>query len=184
MVVAGDHANNDMAGDDEDSWKSMFVASGYFDSVDCQIEGLGRIADVEAIYVEHTGAVIGGETLEDGLYKAEFNTDSSMFHVNEACNGLGDLTVKDGKMVIHVSLVSKKIVNLYPGLAEDAKKDGAVLLQPTTDTVTYSDGDTEEVYGFDIPVPALNAEFDLAIIGESGKWYDHKVSVSNPVPAN
>ena len=59
MVVAGDHANNDMAGDDEDSWKSMFEASGYFDSVDCQIAGLGRIADVEAIYVEHTGAVIG-----------------------------------------------------------------------------------------------------------------------------
>ena len=59
MVVAGDHANNDMAGDDEDSWKSMFEASGYFDSIDCQIAGLGRIADVEAIYVEHTGAVIG-----------------------------------------------------------------------------------------------------------------------------
>lgn len=59
MVVAGDHANNDMAGDDEDSWKSMFEASGAFDSVDCQIAGLGRIADVQQVYVEHTGAVIG-----------------------------------------------------------------------------------------------------------------------------
>ena len=184
MVVAGDHANNDMAGDDEDSWKSMFVASGNFESVDCQIAGLGRIEAVEALYVEHTGAVIGGEKLEDGLYKAEFKTDSSMFHVNEACNGMGELTVKDGKMVIHISLVSKKILNLYPGLAEDAKKDGAVLLEPTVDSVTYSDGMTEEVYGFDVPVPALDREFDLAIIGEAGKWYDHKVSVSNPVPAN
>ena len=53
MVVAGDHANNDMAGDDEDSWKSMFVASGYFESVDAQISGLGRIGDVQKLYVAH-----------------------------------------------------------------------------------------------------------------------------------
>ena len=58
MVVAGDHANNDMAGDDEDSWKSQFVASGNFDNVDCQIEGLGRIAAVEDLYVAHTKAAI------------------------------------------------------------------------------------------------------------------------------
>ena len=58
MVVAGDHANNDMAGDDEDSWKSQFVASGDFDNVDCQIEGLGRIVAVEDLYVAHTKAAI------------------------------------------------------------------------------------------------------------------------------
>ena len=58
MVVAGDHANNDMAGDDEDSWKSMFEASGEFDEVDCQIEGLGRIDAVEQLYVEHTQEAI------------------------------------------------------------------------------------------------------------------------------
>ncbi len=58
MVVAGDHANNDMAGDDEDSWKSMFEASGDFDEVDCQIEGLGRIDAVEQLYVAHTQAAI------------------------------------------------------------------------------------------------------------------------------
>ena len=58
MVVAGDHANNDMAGDDEDSWKSQFDASGAFDSIDCQIEGLGRIEAVEDLYVEHTKAAI------------------------------------------------------------------------------------------------------------------------------
>ena len=58
MVVAGDHANNDMAGDEEDSWKSMFTASGNFDSIDTQIEGLGRIADVEAVYVAHTAAAM------------------------------------------------------------------------------------------------------------------------------
>ena len=120
--------------------------------------------------------------LADGVYTADFDTDSSMFHANEACDGKGTLTVQDGEMTIHVSLVSKTILNLFPGLAEDAQKDGAVLLQPTTDTVTYSDGLSEEVYGFDIPVPALDTEFDLGLIGKKGVWYDHKVSVSNPEP--
>lgn len=122
--------------------------------------------------------------LPDGVYTAEFSTDSSMFHVSEACDGKGTLTVKDGVMTIHISLGSKKILNLYPGLAEDAAKDGAVLLEPTTDTVTYSDGMTEEVYGFDVPVPAIGEEFDLALIGTKGKWYDHKVKVSDPVAAD
>ena len=54
MVVAGDHANNDMAGDDDDSWLSMFKASGKFDSVDTQITGLGEIKDIQQIYVNHT----------------------------------------------------------------------------------------------------------------------------------
>ena len=58
MVVAGDHANNDMAGDDDDSWKSMFVASGAFDSVDTQVEGLGGIKAIQDVYVAHTAAVI------------------------------------------------------------------------------------------------------------------------------
>ena len=119
--------------------------------------------------------------LADGVYTAEFHTDSSMFHVNEACDGKGKLTVENGQMTIHISLASTHIVNLYVGLAEDAAKDGAELLQPTTDTVTYSDGTTEEVYGFDVPVPALDEKFDLALLGTKGKWYDHKVSVTNPV---
>lgn len=119
--------------------------------------------------------------IADGTYVAKFTTDNSMFHVNEANQDLGILTVTDGKMTIHVSLQSKKIVNLYPGLADDAQKDGAELLEPTTDTVTYSDGYTDEVYGFDIPVPALDEEFDVALLGSKGKWYDHKVIVSDPV---
>ena len=196
MVVAGDHANNDMAGDDDDSWKSQFLASGAFDTVTCQIGGLGGIPAIEQIYVEHTAAVIGAPTgttssdstseanadaLENGTYAADFTTDSSMFHVNEAEDGKGVLTVKDGQMTIHVSLASENILNLFPGSAEDAKKDGAVLLQPTKDTVKYSDGTEEVVNGFDIPVPALDEEFPLALIGKKGNWYDHMVKVSNPV---
>ena len=120
--------------------------------------------------------------LADGVYLADFNTDSTMFHANEVCEGKGTLTVKDGKMTIHVSLASTSILNLYPGLAEDAQKDGAELLQPSKDELTYPDGLKETVNGFDIPVPALDQEFDVALIGKKGKWYDHKVSVSNPVP--
>ena len=58
MVVAGDHANNDMAGDEEDSWKNMFLGAG-FEEVLCQIEGMGRIPAIEEVYVQHTGALIG-----------------------------------------------------------------------------------------------------------------------------
>ena len=132
---------------------------------------------------EDTGSETPAVSLEDGVYTAEFDTDSGMFHVSEACDGKGTLTVQDGAMTIHVSLASKNIVNLYPGLAEAAQKEGAEVLEPTTDSVTYSDGITEEVYGFDIPVPALDEEFDLALLGTKGTWYDHKVIVSNPEPA-
>jgi len=119
--------------------------------------------------------------LEDGIYLAEFNTDSSMFRVNETLDGKGTLTVKDGKMTIHVTLLSKKILQLYYGLAEDAQKEGAAVREPVVDVVTYSDGLSEEVFGFDVPVPYLDEEFDVALVGTKGTWYDHKVSVSNPV---
>jgi len=200
MVVAGDHANNDMAGDDEDSWKSQFEASGAFDKIDTQIAGLGEIDAIQQIYVDHTKAAIeslgdsvstsataevsDASSLTDGTYSVAFNTDSSMFHVNEANNGRGVLTVKDGKMTIHISLVSKKIVNLFAGTAADAAKDGAAVLEPTTDKVTYEDGTVEEVYGFDVPVESLDKEFDLAVLGTKGEWYDHKVSVSDPQAQN
>ena len=191
MVVAGDHANNDMAGDDDDSWKSQFVASGNFESVDCQIAGLGEIDAIQQIYAAHTKAAIDSlgdiattasadsDVLADGTYSAKFDTDSSMFHVNEAYDGRGTLTVKNGKMTLHIVMPSQNIVNLFLGTAEDAQKDGAKLIQPTTEEVTYSDGSKEEVYAFDVPVEALDQEFDLALIGTKGKWYDHKVSVSD-----
>lgn len=137
-----------------------------------------KTTETEAVSAEKTD-----KALEDGIYMAEFDTDSNMFHVNEAKDGKGVLTVKDGEMTIHVSLVSKSIVNLFFGASEDARKEGAEVLEPTTDEVTYSDGYTEEVYGFDIPVPAIDQEFDVALLGKKGKWYDHKVSVSAPVPA-
>ena len=78
MVVAGDHANNDMAGDDEDSWKSQFVASGNFENVDTQIAGLGRIEAVEQLYVDHTKAAIDsiGSTDESADSDAAADTEA------------------------------------------------------------------------------------------------------------
>ena len=147
----------------------------------CGCTSSGTATASEAGSGESTASGIG---LENGTYTATFTTDSSMFHVNDANEGKGLLTVTDDGATIHVSLVSKKVVNLYPGLAEDAQKEGAVLLEPTVDTVIYSDGTSEEVYGFDVPVPALDEDFDLALLGEKGTWYDHKVSVSDPKPGD
>lgn len=122
-------------------------------------------------------------TLADGVYTVEFQTDSSMFHLNESCEGRAVLTVKEGGMTVHVPLVSKSIVNLFPGTAQEARAaGGSAWLNPVTETVTYSDGYTEEVYAFDVPVPAVGVEFSLALIGTKGKWYDHMVSVTDPQP--
>ena len=120
--------------------------------------------------------------LADGVYTADFNTDSSMFHTNETCDGKGVLTVQNGQMSIYVTLAGKGIVNLFPGTAEDAQKPGAEWLQPTLETVHYSDGTTDEANAFLIPVPYLDEEFDVALVGKKGTWYDHKVSVSDPQP--
>ena len=140
------------------------------------------VAATAATPTQETEPALSAKVLPDGEYTVDFETDSGMFRANEACNGKGTLTVKDGIQTLHVSLQSKKIVNLYPGTADQAQQDGAVWLEPTVDTVTYSDGLSEEVFGFDIPVASVGQEFDLALIGTKGVWYDHKVSVQNPMP--
>ena len=76
MVVAGDHANNDMAGAEEDSWKSMMEASGAFDSVDAQIAGLGGIEAVQELYVAHTKAAIDSLGADES-FEAEETEDTA-----------------------------------------------------------------------------------------------------------
>lgn len=141
-------------------------------------------AIILALVIAMALTACGGDTsstLEDGTYTVTFTSDTpAMFHINESLNDEATLTVADGKMTVHITLQSKRIVNLYPGTAEDAQKDGAEILQPTEDEVTYSDGYKDTVYGFDVPVPALDEEFDLALVGKKGNWYDHKVVVSSP----
>ena len=195
MVVAGDHANNDMAGDDEDSWKSLFESKGVFNSVECQIEGLGSIEALQDLYVSHINDALEKDpivmednsdnkaALEDGKYSAKFETDSGMFKINETKEGRGILTVKDGKMTMEIVLSGDGIVGLYEGLAKDAKNDEENRINFSPVTVTYDDGSEEEVNSFVIDVPVLDEEFDLALIGKKNKWYDHKVIVSDAKPA-
>ena len=138
----------------------------------------------ESAAAEDASASAAAEgALAPGTYTVKFTTDNSMFHINEALDNMATLTVaENGEMTVHVVLQSKKIVNLYPGLKEDAQKEGAVILEPTPEEVTYSNGDTDEVYAFDVPVPVLEEPFDCALLGEKGTWYDHKVTVSDPQP--
>ena len=197
MVVAGDHANNDMAGDEEDSWKSMFAASGHFDSVDCQIAGLGSIESVQALYVAHTAAAMEEEqtsaaasdpqqvvtgALADGIYTVDVETDPGMFKLNEAMEGKGTLTVENGKMTVHFTLSGKGFNKLFLGSAEDAQKEDAAVIDCVEDTVNYSDGTTDTANGFDVEVAELDADIAVAAMGKkSGNWFDHTIRVSNPV---
>lgn len=182
VMLFGGCGNNNNA-QESDSTVNATVEENAEESSETVSEALPRESAEDRAESSET-AKQNQDTVEapDGIYTAEFKTDSSMFRVNETCEGKGTLTVENGEMTIHITLGSKKILNLYLGLAEDAAKEGAELLLPTKDTVTYSDGMTEEVHGFDVPVPILEREFDLALIGTKGKWYDHRVSVSNPVP--
>lgn len=140
-------------------------------------------SSAESTSTESTEGETSEAQREDGVYLADFNTGSNMFHANPDKNdGKGILTVKDGKMTIHVVLNSKNIVNLFLGTSEEAQQDGAELLEPVAETVDYSDGTSEEVYAFDIPIPGIDEEFPMALIGTKQKWWDHTVSVTNPVP--
>ncbi len=141
------------------------------------------LAVLTAVLLAACGSEATESGLADGSYTADFITDSTMFHVNEAMEGKCALTIQDGVMTAHIVMPSQKIVNLFLGTAADAAKDGAELIDPTVESVTYSDNTTEDVYAFDFPVPALEEDFQIAILGTKGKWYDHVVSLQNVVPA-
>lgn len=120
--------------------------------------------------------------LADGVYTVTVDTDSSMFHINEALEGKGTLTVVDGKMVVHMTLAAKGISKMFVGSAEDAAKEGAAVIDFTEDSVTYSDGFTDTAYGFDVPVDVLDAPIAVATFGKKSEtWKDHTITVSNPV---
>ena len=152
--------------------------------------GSGGTADTETAANDagqaDDGARDNGSGLEDGVYIVDFHTDSTMFHLNEMSEGQGVLTVEDGAMTVHVTLVSHSIVHAYYGTAEEAaaaEEAGEALIDPTFDIVDYNDGtEPEEVHGYDLPVPAVDTDYTVAIIGTHGNWYSHTVSVTDPVP--
>ncbi len=176
MVVAGDHANNDMAGDEEDSWKSQFEAAGY--EVECLLSGLGESEEIRELYVQHAKEAeelvtepaknpvsdrtdIPGSELKDGEYEITVESSSSMFRI-EHCT----LTVKDGEMTADMTMGGTGYLYVYPGSIEDAEKADEKEYIPFEEA---SDG----THHFTIPVSALNAKIPCAAYSKRKEiWYD------------
>lgn len=195
MVVAGDHANNDMAGDEEDSWKSQFEAQGV--EVECVIRGLGEFEDIQAIYVEHVQEAIdsleGGEAasaeseadieasdstpilasqIKDGTYEIEVSSSSSMFRVVKA-----ELQVANGEMEAVLTLSGTGYEKLYMGTGEEAAAD-------SDDACIYYVEDADGAYTYTVPVEALDQDTDVAAWSiKKQEWYDRVlVFQSNLIP--
>ena len=188
MIVAGDHANNDMAGDEEDSWKSIFTAAGL--EVSCEVKGLGELTAVQDLLIAHAkdakplgetgidvepnpGNAAAAETektpepedkgLADGVYTIDVDCEQSMFKI-DSC----ELTVKDGKMTAALTLGSTSFDKMITGTANAAKVnasaavDGAVSGEKTT---------------FTLPVEALDKALDFAAHSvRKDAWYDRTLT--------
>ena len=198
MIVAGDHANNDMAGDEEDSWKSIFTAAGF--EVQCEVKGLGELTAVQDLLVAHakdaktlgeTGINVepnpengkadaapaepagdaGAKTLADGVYSIEAASDSKMFRVT-ACT----LTVKDGKMTAVITLGGTGYDQMYVGTKAEAEKASEGLIDYVADA--------EGAYTFTVPVEALDTELAYAAHAvKSGNWFDRVLTFDSSTAA-
>ena len=191
MIVAGDHANNDMADEnDEESWYSVFSAAGF--SVECQINGLGEIEAVQQLLVEHaknarplndTGitsqpnpenpdneeleneaeAPAKTEALADGVYTIEVECEQSMFRI-DSC----ELTMKDGEMTAALTLGSTSFDKMFVGTANAAK-----LAQEGVVDAVEADGKTT----FALTVAALDQALDYAAHSvKNDTWYDRTLT--------
>ncbi|MBQ9631699.1 MAG: sirohydrochlorin cobaltochelatase [Lachnospiraceae bacterium] len=188
MVVAGDHANNDMAGDDEDSWKSAFEKAGY--EVECVLEGLGQLPEVRSIYAAHAQAAaeekgadaavasseemaevvdvvdenavpVPGSALKDGSYEIDVDSSSSMFRI-EKC----EITVKDGAITATMTMGGTGYRYVYPGTGVEAVAADEAAYIPYEET-------SEGKHTFTVPVEALDAGVPLAAFSDKKeKWYD------------
>jgi len=180
MVVAGDHANNDMAGTEEDAWLAMFNASGKFESVEAQIEGLGRIEAIQQIYAEHvkdamesksenkteeeTKSVVETTELTDGSYNIEVESSSSMFKIEKA-----ELTIAGEEMTAIITLSGTGYSKLYMGTAEEAQAAAE------EDYIAFVE-DADGAYTYTIPVEALDQPIDCAAFSKKKEeWYDRQI---------
>ena len=176
MVVAGDHANNDMAGDEDGAWKKEFEKAGF--EVTTLIRGLGENEDIRKLYVKHAKEVIeSGESLEgaggkqsdgvikvsdlnDGTYEIDVDSSSEMFNIEEC-----ELTVKDGEATAKMIMSGTGYLYVYMGTETDAdraeKKD-----------YIYFEKEEDGRHSFTVPVEALNEEVDCAAFSKKReKWY-------------
>lgn len=183
MVVAGDHANNDMAGDEEDSWKTVLTNEGY--NVTCVIEGLGQIPAIQDMYTAHmedamkadvafepvvadvteTAAIAEAGELADGTYGITVESSSSMFKIEHA-----ELIVADGEMSAVLTLSGTGYSKLFMGTAEEA---GAASEDACIAYVENADGE----YTYTIPVAELDAPIDCAAYSKKKEeWYDRQLT--------
>ena len=180
MIVAGDHANNDMAGDGEDSWKSVFTAAGF--QVECEINGLGELEAIQQLLAAHAGEakpldetgihvepnpenVKPSEAAApaDGVYTVEVTCKESMFKI-AGC----ELTIADGKMTAALTLGSASFDRMFPGSAAAAAAGGEGAVEAVTDGETAT---------FTLPVSALDQELGFAAHSvRKDTWYDRSLT--------
>ncbi len=180
MIVAGDHANNDMAGDGEDSWKSVFTAAGF--QVTCEINGLGELEAIQQLLAAHAGEAkpldetgihvepnpgnvkpAGTAAPADGVYTVEVTCKESMFKI-AGC----ELTIADGKMTAALTLGSASFDRMFPGSAAAASAGGEGAVEAVTDGETAT---------FTLPVSALDQELGFAAHSvRKDTWYDRTLT--------
>ncbi len=166
MIVAGDHANNDMAGE-EDSWRAAFEGAGY--QVECLVRGLGELEEVQQLLTEHAQAAVReaetvpvtADSLNEGTWPVTVESSSSMFKV-VSC----DLTVKDGKMSAEMTMSGQGYLYVYMGTGAQAEKASQA------DYIPFAE-DGSGAHTFTVPVEALDKEIDCAAFSKKKEqWYD------------
>lgn len=191
MIVAGDHATNDMAGDEDDSWKSVFEDAGY--DVECVLRGMGEYAGIRQLFVDHAFAAmsqdsvtaedpvsspasaqpLSADQIADGTYDITVDSSSSMFKVVKC-----QLTVADGTMNAVITMSGQGYGKLFMGTGEQA-------LSASEDQYIPSAEDADGAKTFTVPVEALNTEIDCAAWSiNKEQWYDRVlVFRSDNIPA-
>ena len=196
MIVAGDHANNDMAGGEADSWKSVFTAAGF--QVDCQINGLGELEEIQQLLAAHAGeakplgetgiavqpnpesakpaggdkaeAPSAGSALADGVYAVTVDCKESMFKI-DSCT----LTVKDGRMTAALTLGSASFDRMMAGTAAQANVDASAAVEGAE-----SGGKVT----FILEVEALDQELSFAAHSvKKDAWYDRHLTFRSETAA-
>ena len=115
--------------------------------------------------------------LADGVYTLDVTTDGGRFRLNEALEGKGTLTVENGRMTAHITLSGTGFSKLFPGSAEEAKKEGAAVIDAVKDSVTYPDGFTDTANGFDIPVASLDGKKERFLVRPYHSYFRSRAAV-------
>ncbi len=190
MIVAGDHATNDMAGDEADSWKSVFTNAGY--QVECLLKGLGEYQGIQQMIIDHAGDAMNGgnavsnvdtanlrqsltaSQIADGTYEIAVESSSSMFRIVKCV-----LHVADGAMSATITMSGDGYDKVYPGTGEEA-------LAASSDDYIPAVLDGEGAVTFALPLDALNTETDCAAWSiNKEKWYDRTlVFLSDAIPTD